>query len=331
MLLGRVITDDILEEMLYQHEASFLIPAASMIEDTVYSGLNGLSYEFRDSLTRDLPGFDNAMKMRNETTASNIKFSTIFGLQILADIHVILGPDVGKPTKRMRISLNMTKTYLQSYGRWVNSDAIAPRFKQDTWDANSEWALRGATLLFHGILTNSSAELKAIANSMHSAIHAPRLQTPDPPFSQDPVLSGLAMLGTTLFDNYAASCTVDKWWAVMPTAHLYNALLVCGYIDWEWKSMEDIIRLYTPEYIFNGGRPTEQNDCFVKIRLAKGLGADLTTRPTDRDNKVQIKRKPRKLEPKAPPFIQALRQWMLPQDNIAGAEGFQSERLLIPF
>jgi hypothetical protein len=77
------------------------------------------------------------------------------------------------------------------------------------------------------------------------------------------VLSGLAMLGTTLLDNYVASCTADKWGAVIPTAQLYNALLVCGYIDWEWKSMEDMIRLCTPEYIFNGGRSTEQNDCFV--------------------------------------------------------------------
>jgi hypothetical protein len=155
VLLGRVVTDDMLGKMLDDYDASFLIPAASTIEDSVYSGLNRLSYEFHDSLNRDLQEFGNAMRAQKAVTASDIKFSTIFRLQILADIHAILGLDVGKPVKRMRISLNMSKTYLQSYGRWVNSDAIAPRFNQDTWDANCESALRGATPLFHGILTNS--------------------------------------------------------------------------------------------------------------------------------------------------------------------------------
>jgi hypothetical protein len=166
---------------------------------------------------------------------------------------------------------------------------------------------------------------------MYSTKPAERLQTLDPPFSQKPVLSGLIMLAATLMDNFAASCAVDKWWTVMPTAHLYNALRANGYIDWEWKSMEDMIRIYTPEYIFNGGRPTDLNACFVKLLLAKGLAADVSLPTTNgRGDKVKIARKLRKLQPRAPSFMKGLFQWMMPEKEIARAEDYMSERLLLP-
>jgi hypothetical protein len=81
----------------------------------------------------------------------------------------------------------------------------------------------------------------------------------------------------------------------MPTAHLYNALRANGYIDWEWKSMEDI-RIYTPEYIFNKCRPTDLNACFAKLLLAKSLAADVSLPTTNgRGDKVRIARKLRKI------------------------------------
>jgi hypothetical protein len=62
MLLGRVITDDILEEMLDEYDASFLIPAASIIEDTVYC-VQG-SMDLATSSATVLPGICKGSAMR---------------------------------------------------------------------------------------------------------------------------------------------------------------------------------------------------------------------------------------------------------------------------
>jgi hypothetical protein len=113
---GNVITDDVLNGILEKYDASFLIPAAQIAIDSVSSGHVGICYKIRDSLTKDLQDFDNALRAGRASLSSSIKLSTNFNHQILTDIHTILGPDVGKPAKRMRISLNLTKTYLESYG-----------------------------------------------------------------------------------------------------------------------------------------------------------------------------------------------------------------------
>jgi hypothetical protein len=147
------------------------------------------------------------------------------------------------------------------------------------------------------------------------------------PYSQNPVMSGLAMTSVLLDEQETALDSIDRWFAVIPMAHLYNVLRQLGYLEIEWKSMETLTTAYTPEYIFFGGRPTTLLDCLTRLKLTFGLSVNMSLPiHNGRVPEVKITRQHRKLRERVSPFSRAFHRWMLP--TTAGRQAGVDERTL---
>ncbi|KAF2118792.1 hypothetical protein BDV96DRAFT_642966 [Lophiotrema nucula] len=326
-------------DSLIQAHGPTVISTTKICFDTLLARRSGYTYTIRDNVTKDLHDVRN-MVSRNKEEFERMsvkgfkKFSTLFGIQILTDIHGILGQDVGKPAKRMRISINMLISSTVSYGNFARNMDIAKldRAPPKVYDE----ALRRAThFLDHFGDDEYSKFIKRYWSTLPEGCRpSERVSTEFPPFSENPVLSGLSMLAAHLDYQCLGIKLADHWWAIMAVAHLYNALRQGSYLTYEWKNMEEIIRTYTPEYIFYGGRPTDMSDCWRKISLARGISI---IKSPARATSISTTGSLRKFESKVPPFTRALQQWMLPNNgqlslgqNVAGSSQFQDEGLLLP-
>jgi hypothetical protein len=300
---------------------------------------------FRDSITRELNTVGMAYwnRVRAEQVPSDYtdhKYSTVVGLQMLADIHEILGPEVALPAKRLQTTLKMMTLLMQSYGTFLRSPEIV-HIDREVWSEEDAADLRGLKRFEARILNAAFVETKkdilAVRPGQKST-PAKILTTPFAPYSQNPVMSGLTMLGVHIHYQQTALPSIDAWWAIVPVAHLYNALKQESHLNFDWKRMETLIQTFTTEYIFFGDRPTEPHECLKRVRLAKGVAADMALPASASPTPVlgRRTRKKRKLGNKLPPFTRALHQWSLPEipvrgkPRVAGSAGFQNKGLLLP-
>ena len=93
------------------------------------------------------------------------------------------------------------------------------------------------------------------------------------PFSLNPVLTGLTWFSLYYIKFALEMSHVDLDWHVMPVVHLFNAIKQRGH-NLSWPGMEELIRLWGPQFLFGGGAPRKLKDCYAKIRVAKGLPPD---------------------------------------------------------
>lgn len=142
------------------------------------------------------------------------------------------------------------------------------------------------------------------------------LSMPNSPFSQNPILCGLYTLRIQLETEDTGIRGADHWWAVMPMAHLYNALKQVCTNPPSWPAMDRLIEAHTPECLFLGGAPTDLRGCWTKVRLAKGLSANMSLSPeAARERGVRKVRDFRKLQTNAPPLFRLIGEHLLPMSK----------------
>jgi hypothetical protein len=103
-------TDPILDGELESndHDHDFYIAAMRICTDGMISGMFNLPLLIRDSLTKDIQKLRWSRRSVHDSSVDPIEFhnlSTVFSLQLLANVHKILGGDIGKATELMRIRL----------------------------------------------------------------------------------------------------------------------------------------------------------------------------------------------------------------------------------
>jgi hypothetical protein len=243
-------TDGVLDEICRNGESpQFFIAIAQVCHDGITSGLWRLKTSPRDSVTKDLQELGKAAaKAAAQGQEVEVEtLSTLFRIQILVDNHEILGDKVGEPANRMHISMNVLKSFPLSFSRLLQSGDIPP-----TMQAHGPWeeSCGGPTKAVDRVLDFPWARQKDWRISQLPALNRPstKLMTPSPLYSQNPVLCGLTILEVYLSHQDIALWSVDLWWSIIPVAHIYNALKQNDFLQLEWKSMEDVITTYTPEY-----------------------------------------------------------------------------------
>ncbi|KAK4544544.1 hypothetical protein LTR36_004116 [Oleoguttula mirabilis] len=258
----------------------------------------------------------------------------MFGMQSLIDTHNILQAKVAMPYKRLRVTAKLSKAMRLSYGAFLQSEEIS-RIGIESWTKDDDNDLRGLTFLVHNVESDELGELQRQYARARKASgkHAP-LPVIDAPFAQNPVLCGLNILAIQLDNQQTGIQSADLRWSVVEVAHLYNALRAQGSLTGLWPSMEKLIQVHTPEYIFHGGRPTNLRDCHAKARLGKGLPADMSLPTSSVRGKVLKKtRATRKLGDSIRPLSNSLRLWLLPEveerQSVTGQDGPQSAGLLV--
>ena len=331
-------TDSMLDKLTQDSKYESTVTVVQICWDNVLSGCGDCRKLVSDSVTEQLQSLGKDMGLEIADHLKIRKISIPFGVRMLADIHDVLGPNVDAASKRMKIGLNMSKLVRESYGRFLQTEPVKG-LDLDQWTTEDDDELRGLSPLLDDVMDNSRIEREEDglwSTRPQSNRPSERVTPKFPPYSYNPVICGLTLLWVHLNDLDMATLASDLWWAIIPVAHLYNALKQEGHLMFHWQSMESVITTYTPEHIFHGGKPTNLADCYTKLRLAKGVSATMAVpAAAARTPYVKRTRPKRRLADKIPPFTRMLRHWMMPgglpgADVVAGTEDPMSKGVLIP-
>jgi hypothetical protein len=223
-----------------------------------------------------------------------------FSLNILLDIRHILRAQVTRPCKQMRIVAKLSKMMAKDYEKFLNTPNIKALDRE-------KWVFNGIDGALQALTSNLESDvLLEVKRSLNEPEDVYEV-TPDTPFSQNPVLSGKSVLSVHLNLQEFSMALTDRWWAVIPMAHLYNALKQQKALTMLWPRMEKLIEIQSPEYIFFGGTPTDLRSCHFKTRLAKGLYADMNA-SNPRAKGIAMNRPRRTFVPNLSPIIKTFRE-----------------------
>jgi hypothetical protein len=151
------------------------------------------------------------------------RVSLLFGLQILLDCHIALRAKVERPCTQMRIVAKIFKGRYRTYGNFLNSSSVKD-FRRQYWEEEDERDMGGLRAIIWNLEEDVLGKAKPYIIARKGQDASKFEDIPDTPFSTDPVLSGLYVLGMTLHVKWLSSQFADHWWYIMPMTHLYNAL-----------------------------------------------------------------------------------------------------------
>lgn len=283
-----------------------VIPDMIIISNLTRRGIYLLIIQ--DALTKH---FD-AMNLKE--IRPNNSISLLFGLRALLDIHAELRTSIDHARGRMIVISKLASQSERSYQSFVRKPFIQILGRESTHEEDAE-DLRGLQFL----LTNPDLEkdelmdLKNLVYESRGLDPSKYLSMPNSPFSQNPILCGLYALRIQLESEETGMLGADYWWAIMPMAHLYNALKQVCTNPPPWPAMDRLIEAHTPEFLFLGGAPTDLEKCWRKARLAKGLSANMSLSPkAARERGVRKVRDFRKFQKNAPQLFRLIGKHMLP-------------------
>ena len=258
--------------------------------------------------------------------ANVTSIALVFGVQILVDIHHILCGNIVMPCKRMRIIAKLNKSIMKEHGRFLRTPAIKA-MNREAWALEDDKELRGPQAL---ITHTESDHMVSSMQEEYPDIWKDLEVVPDGPFSQNPVLCGMHVLAVQLDTCHDSRLYADLWFSIVRIAHVYVALRDNGYLTSDWQAMERLIQVFTPEFMFYGGRLTDIGDCWKKVRLSKGLEVTMSLPPEAVGwQGVKKTRDLRKLVKKPFPLLEALHEWMCPPRGSLNITDIQKEGLLL--
>jgi hypothetical protein len=263
---------------------------------------------FEDELTGAVRTFMATRKRR---------FATVFMIQTLFDIHNAMGAAVEASGDYVRRSVAQMKKDLASYLDIHNADDRSPQRR-----------LREATA--QGVVTMIELMEDDPIYKLKQNAGAEAGYTVDGGFKHRtmrlwPVMAGLWLHHVRNRMHKASIDIANSWFAIQPSAHLYNAAMSQGLLKRVWHDMEALIGIVGEDQIWVGGaRPDDPSDFIKNFALLIGVPvADVAIQPARRHSLNPRARRPRTLATDSVPISR-----MFYNDGRPGKdEGWTLERI----
>ncbi|QDS71162.1 hypothetical protein FKW77_010063 [Venturia effusa] len=274
--------------------------------------------------------FDAATIKKVRSTES---VSLLFALRVLLDIHAELGANVDRARGRMVVISKLACQSERTYQSFLRTPYVRALGREPPEAKEHRESLRGLQVFVKNPDLEKDELLTLKNNTYRSAGVDPSnyVSMPNSPFSQNPILCGVHTLRIHLQCEEIGIGSADHWWSVMPMAHLYNAIKQLCTDPPKWPAMDRLIEAHSPEFIFFGGAPTSLEDCWKKVRLAKGLSANMSLSPqAAREQGVRKVREFRWFETNAPPLFRLMKKHLFPMSKETLDDPRFGEMLLAP-
>ncbi|KAK4501974.1 hypothetical protein PRZ48_007784 [Zasmidium cellare] len=249
------------------------------------------------SIGCDIPAEDELTagmrKMMNARSIEALPLYAVFAMQVFLDIHHVLREDVIRPFEQMQATGKRLVATIDDYFRFSRGRHI------ETWPPyNDDLLRRLRALAIHYTQKDVYGTLfTSIYEDMGAALR---------PFfflKNHPVLCGLWTyhMNTQLQELGITLC--NAWGSVIYPAHFYNAARQSASLESDWKDMDYIIALHSPQRLFVGAPPTQPREYLKRFMLALGVSATnfaRNRRTGGRSLIVESKKGPRGLKTTTP-------------------------------
>ena len=276
----------------------------------------------------DLPAEDEVTTGLTKTLRTGmVYFHVVFGVQLLVDIHVILGQSSHQGFEELRSKLDSTISGMEAY----EAHESLPHARADGYSKNKIESLRSCRSGFVERDIIMEKKRSTYGPELHRSIG------PGKPFflfRQCPLLCGILTFSMQTISS-KSGLTIYEWHpCVSNVAHLYNATKQEGLLDENLQAIDCLIEAYGQESFFCGAAPTARNAYQNRHSLMLGASIENFAKNRRKAGVVFSKKGRRNLE--EPPIFESLRDrfckaknreyTVLPDKNIESMLHVMSQR-----
>jgi hypothetical protein len=196
----------------------------------------------------------------------------VFAAQSYLDIHHILMKDADRPLndlqkfgREAQSTLKEHFTFLEEHSLSAFRPKKSESYIQETLREIEEWALEDKlTQIMNKEMGKGKQKLGRSGKS--------RVWMPNELLKMHPLLCGMMKYSFHLQLQWEGIRLLNET-EIMTVAHLYNALMQCGYLpeDCQWEDIDLLIEMHGSKDIFLGDFPTTIEDCTKRLAMFQGV------------------------------------------------------------